>query len=296
MDIKKIVEWISSHKTITALIIIILYFLILLFVQIPYWLGSHYTLISTNYGAENILNFTSNYLTFIGTVFLGFVTVYQNYKLHTLTEKTTNIEIENAKKNLVFPMNVINKFLMRPVGQQDYKKLIKTEGCVVLFDISYKRDKKCKLQCYKIELYFKQTNGFNMKSINLNYIDIYIEDLGNRGLDSEISQYRIRFENKSHVFKNLSGNFDDNIPAQYIFDVYAFASNNIALKNIVGNNDIRLRIGYIMQDINGTQISQEYVFKLDNLNLNSEKVNHIPFYQIIKYEPVSPDIIKTKKQ
>lgn len=76
------------------------FFAILLSVQIPYWLGNIVTVIHTDYSADNILDFIGGYLSFIGTVILGIITVYLSKKSNDINDRLVLLE-EKAKMPIV---------------------------------------------------------------------------------------------------------------------------------------------------------------------------------------------------
>lgn len=90
----KIWEWIIAQfsKPRTYLILLVISLLIPLVINCLYKLGDTCSSpILTKWTAADALSFYGSYLSFLGTVVLGAVTVYQTKKAHQQTEKANNL-------------------------------------------------------------------------------------------------------------------------------------------------------------------------------------------------------------
>ncbi len=81
-------KWYQKWWVILLLIlgVFLSVFILVIFTQIPFWIGDYFPLINSHISAGEILLFIGAVLTFIGTLFLGIVALFQNKKLMKLEE------------------------------------------------------------------------------------------------------------------------------------------------------------------------------------------------------------------
>lgn len=79
-------DFIRKHKKIVALIVVV----IMIALLIPFLINESYKVENgylTMWGAPDVLSFYGSFLSFVGTIVLGVVAIYQNNKAHRLNEQ-----------------------------------------------------------------------------------------------------------------------------------------------------------------------------------------------------------------
>lgn len=93
---KKIVDWINSHKITTVCIALLLLvvqpFFVHLFLKIP----APSPFFVREWGAGDLITYIAGFEAFVGTVFLGTVAIYQNKKSQELSNRLLSIEEKNS--------------------------------------------------------------------------------------------------------------------------------------------------------------------------------------------------------
>jgi len=175
---KKIVDWINSHKIITICIALALFVVQPIAVHwmfktkaaTPFW--------EKTWDAGDLLGYVAGFEAFIGTVFLGVVAARQNDRANDISERLLNHEEERAKldrKPLVYLVDVHYKTVRLSDVLDSYENtflhsslLSDDNGNVIVYSIKIKNVSKICL-----ELLFRY--------INLHYIagskDIKIDGL-----------------------------------------------------------------------------------------------------------------------
>ena len=87
--LNKIVDWIKNHKITTLIVCTAMFFLPLVLVHILFKWDSSIDWLSAEWSAGDILVYIAGGETFIGTIVLGFVTVYQSEKASLENERLT---------------------------------------------------------------------------------------------------------------------------------------------------------------------------------------------------------------
>lgn len=83
----KIVDWIKNHKTTTLIVCIVMFFLPPVLVHVLFKWNSGIDWLSAEWSAGDILAYIAGFEAFIGTIVLGFVTVYQSGKASRENER-----------------------------------------------------------------------------------------------------------------------------------------------------------------------------------------------------------------
>lgn len=106
-------KWIKDHKKISVTILISLSFFIFImmpiFINRIFYLNAPFDFFYVDYDISTILNYYSSILTFIGTVSLGCITIYQNHVAQQKTDKVNQLTLELQKKSMA-------------MAEQNYKK------------------------------------------------------------------------------------------------------------------------------------------------------------------------------
>lgn len=114
-------EWLKNHKKISIGVIILLFSLFIIVIPLIlnwlYYLDSPFDFLIVGYDISSILGYYGAVLTFIGTVSLGIITVYQNYVSQQKTDEINRLTLELQKKSMAMAeqryqkerLNEINK-------------------------------------------------------------------------------------------------------------------------------------------------------------------------------------------
>lgn len=86
----KIVDWIKNHKTTTLIVCIVMFFLPPVLVHVLFKWNSGIDWLSAEWSAGDILAYIAGFEAFIGTIVLGFVTVYQSGKASRENERLSS--------------------------------------------------------------------------------------------------------------------------------------------------------------------------------------------------------------
>lgn len=97
-------RWMKNHKKISigAIILLVLFFIIImpLILNIIYYSKVPFHFFYVGYDISNILDYYGSILTFIGTLILGIITVYQNYVSQKKTDEVNKLTLELQKKSM----------------------------------------------------------------------------------------------------------------------------------------------------------------------------------------------------
>lgn len=106
-------EWMKSHKIISSGIIIFLFLFFIIVMPLIlnwiYYLDAPCNFLAVGYDISSILNYYGAILTFIGTVSLGIITVYQNYISQKKTDEVNKLTLELQKKSMAMAEQNFNK-------------------------------------------------------------------------------------------------------------------------------------------------------------------------------------------
>lgn len=98
-----IFKWINKNKLIFSIVSVLtfIFFIILipLILNKIYYTKAICNFFVVGYSVDYILGYYGNILTFIGTVSLGIITVYQNHVSQQKTEKISELQIQLAERN-----------------------------------------------------------------------------------------------------------------------------------------------------------------------------------------------------
>lgn len=99
------INWMKEHKVISFLIVSLLLVFILivmpLVINAVYYMEAPCSFLKVGYDISSILNFYGAVLTFIGTVSLGIITVFQNYLSQKKSDEVNRLTLELQKKSMV---------------------------------------------------------------------------------------------------------------------------------------------------------------------------------------------------
>lgn len=105
---QKLIDFVTKHKSLSIFIIILVFILCLTIIQIPFWIGSEYSLGTTYFSPNDILTFTGSFLSLIGTLFLGGLVYRQNSKF-----KKDNDASQQSLNNAVSKLSDANQIIAK---------------------------------------------------------------------------------------------------------------------------------------------------------------------------------------
>lgn len=98
-------EWIKNHKVYSAMIILFLFLFFIIIIPLIlnqiYYSETPFDLFVVGYDVSNILEYYGAVLTFIGTVSLGIITVYQNHISQEKTDEVNRLTLELQRKSML---------------------------------------------------------------------------------------------------------------------------------------------------------------------------------------------------
>lgn len=97
---EKILEWINKHKKLSVLLIVLVIFAPILIIHILFKIKTNCYFITAEWDSGDVLGYFGNVLSFIGTVFLGYVAVCQSQKANQLSNEIVKLEWGKIKPSL----------------------------------------------------------------------------------------------------------------------------------------------------------------------------------------------------
>lgn len=91
---KKILEWISGHKKWVVSFIALIAFLPIIVIHFLFKLRTNLYWLQAGWGPEELLGYCGSLLSFLGTISLGIIAVYQTEKANALSNKLVELELE----------------------------------------------------------------------------------------------------------------------------------------------------------------------------------------------------------
>lgn len=126
-------EWIKNHRIISIVVIILLFlFFIIVMPLILNWIyysDAPCNFFIVGYDISNILDYYGAILTFIGTVSLGIITVYQNYVSQKKTDEVNKLTLELQKKSMAMAEQNYEKEKQHEINKNTPKFELRNSGC-----------------------------------------------------------------------------------------------------------------------------------------------------------------------
>lgn len=127
------VEWMKKHKLISIgiLVLLFVFFIILmpLILNTMYYSDAPCNFFTVGYDISSILNYYGAILTFIGTVSLGAITVYQNYISQKKTDEINRLTLELQKKSMAMAEQNYEKEKQEEINRNTPRFELKSTGC-----------------------------------------------------------------------------------------------------------------------------------------------------------------------
>lgn len=98
---EKFFKWIKEHKVYTIVIGIVVPLLPVLIIHILYKINIPFDFLVAEWSAGELLQFYGAYLSFLGTVLLGALALWQNHQLSKKNEQFENFKIEQERKSKI---------------------------------------------------------------------------------------------------------------------------------------------------------------------------------------------------
>ena len=112
--------------TITLLLLFII--IVPLFINWIYYLNTPWDIFKVGYDLQNILGYYGAVLTFLGTVSLGVITVFQNYLSHQKTNEINKLTLELQKKSMAMAEQRYEKEKLNEIMKTTPKFELKNSG------------------------------------------------------------------------------------------------------------------------------------------------------------------------
>lgn len=126
-------NWLKNHKKISlGIIVFLLLFFIIIMPLVLNWLyysDAPSDFFEVGYGISNILDYYGSILTFIGTVSLGIITVYQNYVSQKKTDEVNKLTLELQKKSMAMAEQNYEKEKLNQLNKNTPKFELRSRGC-----------------------------------------------------------------------------------------------------------------------------------------------------------------------
>lgn len=126
---KKIVDWINSHKILTVCIAFLLLVVQPFFVHLILKIPAPSPFFVREWNAGDLITYIAGFEAFIGTVFLGVVAVRQNDKANNLSERVLKIEEESGVFSR-YPNLVIKR---SKTDKSTYRDLVNNEAYLLSY-------------------------------------------------------------------------------------------------------------------------------------------------------------------
>lgn len=113
------IDWIKKHKTATICLVCLMFSMPLLIVHILFQWDSHIPwLESTAWDAGDVLAYISGFMTLLGTIILGIVTVKQSQNAQEVNKKLTeeNNRLQKIMAQGLYPVVTIEEAKMTDAG------------------------------------------------------------------------------------------------------------------------------------------------------------------------------------
>lgn len=106
-------EWSKKHVKlsifIASILVVIIIVIMPLFLNWIFYLKAPCSFFEVGYDISNVLDYYGAILTFLGTLSLGVVTIYQNYIAQKKTDKVNELTLELQKKSMAMAEHLYNK-------------------------------------------------------------------------------------------------------------------------------------------------------------------------------------------
>lgn len=272
-DLDKLINSIKNHPIRYVCLIIIFGISVPLFIQIPYWIGNYYLVITTDFKASDILSFSGNFLAFIATTTLGVLALWQNKiiqkkakdengKLQEQNDKLRQQDIERYKlesmskyySNIMFCDEV-------QISINFTSEMIEETKEKYFEQVLYKKDDfdNSVYETIKVKFILKQLNQYVPKSIRIKEIILFYDGCYREEEDNSIiSGKSLELFPRKEYFSALNINKDEKFKLSATLCI-----NNCSYED--DRNDIEIR----SKDIVGEIQKSTNIFMMINLSIKN---------------------------
>ena len=212
----KIFDWFKQHMSLSIVIGIGIFIVPMILVHVLFKMQIPYRILQAEWSAGDVLQYYGSYLSFIGTVLLGLLAIWQNKQISDKSEQL-NLLIMNQQKQMNMPKfdfsspgsngNYTNLHMMLKNVSQNCANEIKVDKFET-YDESNQvicESNKCKIEqnslqggeSTRIDFNNSQLKGENLKIvIYFSYMDIY-DELHKCKAEAHIknvNDYKLRFK------------------------------------------------------------------------------------------------------
>jgi hypothetical protein len=168
--VAKIFAWIKANKAKSCIIIVALFLLPLIIVHVLYKWQTTCLFLQSSWDSGSLITYIAGFETFIGTIFLGAVTVFQSEKESDFNERLLNYE----KLRSIYERNPSLLVSAAPSKLMTWEELLKLQIPFFSYkDIFRHRVSKshCQLYLHKILLTPISSNDIYIKPLDLRLFD-----------------------------------------------------------------------------------------------------------------------------
>lgn len=130
---------------------IVIFFVCLLLVQIPYWIGDKYSIIETDFSAGEVLSFLGAYIAAAGTIFLGCISIKQTEQANNTSNRVLGIEERRYKEDHQ-PVITIDCVNLHNTSFNSVAKNTPYAGRVYYVDANYLNTVNDERACFEIKV------------------------------------------------------------------------------------------------------------------------------------------------
>ncbi|HAZ36956.1 MAG TPA: hypothetical protein DEF85_06350 [Clostridiaceae bacterium] len=126
-------EWIKNHRVISIVIMILLFLFFIIVMPLIlnwiYYLDAPCNFFTVGYDISDILGYYGAILTFIGTISLGIITVYQNYVSQKKTDEINKLTLELQKRSMAMAEQNYEREKQHGINKNTPKFELVSSGC-----------------------------------------------------------------------------------------------------------------------------------------------------------------------
>lgn len=167
-------NWISGHKILTAFICCSMIFLPILIIHVLFKIRTGIYWIEAEWEAGEVLGYFGDVLSFVGTIILGAIAIFQTEKANNLNEELLDIERNRIKPCIdVENSHLYNIFLSEDIYKQ-FSKFERTERMTI--EILYTQNPRTgyTTDSALIELEVHNSGGSDISQIYINDAECYL--------------------------------------------------------------------------------------------------------------------------
>ena len=246
-----------------------------LIILVSFWIGdTGLVFFNTYLDRKDILNIYGDMAVLATTLVLGIIVYFQQEKINTIT---IGIQKSLLSKDLMFPTNIETLIKVTSKTKEEFEQHQGSISTACLEEDAPILNENTRY--FKMELCFTNNPGVYLNKIYIKSIDIFINGMEMKVKEGEVPKTRLSFQNHFQHSILLS------VSEKKTIAVIMLKNNNEqALKNLEESNvdNVRIALKFMLEDIKGVRIEQEYIGSVRNLKFN--QCVETGFWLQIKYK------------